>query len=78
MYARAMRRRTKVAATALGALLAVAGAGSAPAEQASQPEAVVAGWIDAGRYHSCAIVPVASVRCWAMAATARWATGTRP
>ena len=51
---------------ALLALLAVVGLGptTATAEQASQPSAVTAGWLDAGRYHTCAVVPLGSLRCW--------------
>ena len=62
-----MRQRAKVVATALGALVALAvaiGPAPATAEQASQPSNVMAGWLDSGRYHSCAVVPAARLRCW--------------
>ncbi len=64
-----MRFRAKVlgiALGALGALLVAVTIGSVPAtaEQASQPSAAIAGWLDSGRYHSCAIVPTAQLRCW--------------
>ena len=64
-----MRRRpTGLLAIALGAMLAAVsiGLGSAAAEQASQPSAAVAGWLDAGRYHTCAVVPPAKLRCWGL------------
>ena len=59
-------RRAITLAAAAGALLAVASA-SAPqvaAEQASQPGAAVAGRLDAGTFHTCSVVPAASLRCW--------------
>jgi alpha-tubulin suppressor-like RCC1 family protein len=65
-YPCAMTRRPKVSATALFAVLAVLGALSshATAEQASQPAATAAGEIDAGKYHSCAVLPAGALRCW--------------
>ncbi|MBA3748163.1 MAG: hypothetical protein H0W96_11835, partial [Solirubrobacterales bacterium] len=36
----------------------------APAEQASRPSSAAAGGLDAGRYHACALLATASVRCW--------------
>jgi len=61
-----MTRRPQVSATALLAVLAVLGIPSshATAEQASQPAATKAGEIDAGKYHSCAVLPTAALRCW--------------
>jgi len=64
-----MTRRQTVPATALGALLALIAAVSflsprASAEQASQPASSAAGQLDAGRFHSCAILPSAALRCW--------------
>ena len=64
-----MRRRGNVSATALGALvlfLALTGILSthAGAEQAAQPSDAVAGLLDAGKYHSCAVLPTAALRCW--------------
>ncbi len=57
-----------VLAAALGAVLAGWSAGLVPAgaEQASQPSARVAGWLDAGRLHTCAVVPPAQLRCWGL------------
>ena len=56
-------------ATARGAVLVLLAAVSfgptpANAEQASQPAVVAAGWLDAGRYHTCAVVPAGRLRCW--------------
>jgi alpha-tubulin suppressor-like RCC1 family protein len=45
----------------LGALASATGAG---AERASQPSSVQAGYLDAGYYHSCAVIAGGSVRCW--------------
>ncbi|MFP5363580.1 MAG: hypothetical protein ACLGI5_12725 [Thermoleophilia bacterium] len=64
-----MTRRGTMPAAALGAvlvLLAAVTAGPTPAtaDQASQPGFVAAGWLDAGRYHTCAVVPVGDLRCW--------------
>jgi alpha-tubulin suppressor-like RCC1 family protein len=64
-----MTRRPMVAATALAAVAALLTTLSlmsprAIAEQASQPASAAAGEIDAGRYHSCAILPSAALRCW--------------
>jgi len=36
----------------------------ATAEQASQPTAAAAGEVDAGKYHSCAVLPGGALRCW--------------
>ena len=57
------------AVVVLGLLLAWAAVtgGLAPparAEQASQPARVDAARIDAGTYHSCAVLSVGAVRCW--------------
>ncbi|MCP9491948.1 MAG: hypothetical protein MSC31_19045 [Solirubrobacteraceae bacterium MAG38_C4-C5] len=54
---------------ALGALIALAVTISAlptgaAAEQASQPSQAAAGGLDAGRFHSCAILPGGGLRCW--------------
>ncbi len=54
---------------ALGALLAlvavVAGwPAGAVAEQASAPSSAAAGRLDVGKFHSCALLPGASLRCW--------------
>ncbi len=38
--------------------------GAAAAEQASQPTSVAAGGIDVGTFHSCALLPSRSARCW--------------
>jgi hypothetical protein len=48
------------------AALAAWAIGVAPAggEQASQSSSVVAGWLDAGRFHTCSIVPPAQLRRW--------------
>jgi alpha-tubulin suppressor-like RCC1 family protein len=64
-----MKRGMKFSATALGALLALVAVLSvlptgAAAEQASQPSSAAAGRLDVGRYHSCAILPAGSLRCW--------------
>ncbi len=53
----------------LGALLlvwAVASAlpATAAAEQASEPTSLAAGQLDAGAYHTCAVLDDGSVRCW--------------
>ena len=47
-------------AAAVGCLVPV----GAKAEQASQPASSAAGGIDVGRFHACALLPSASVRCW--------------
>ena len=59
-----MTRMVKAYATALAALVATVvavgvGPTGARAEQASQPDAVAAGWVDAGKYHSCAVMAAA-------------------
>ena len=61
-----MRRRAKVWAAALGAVLALVtqAPGGALAEQASQPSSAAAAGLDAGRFHSCATLPSAALRCW--------------
>ncbi|MDQ3029071.1 MAG: hypothetical protein M3R09_03365, partial [Actinomycetota bacterium] len=64
-----MQRGMKFSATALGALLALVAVLSvlptgAAAELASQPSSAAAGRLDVGRYHSCAILPAGSLRCW--------------
>jgi len=60
------RRRGGLLTRALLALIAVVIAlpGAAEAEQASQPTSPAAGQIDAGRNHTCAILPGGAVRCW--------------
>jgi len=49
-------------------LLAVVVAGALPpraaAEQASEPTSVAASGLDVGRYHACALLQTADVRCW--------------
>ena len=51
-----------------GALVACAVMSAAPAgagaEQASQPDSAAAAGLDAGRYHTCALLDAGSVRCW--------------
>ncbi len=64
-----MRRGGKAAAAALGVLVALSAMVSAlpagaVAEQASQPTSVAAGRLDVGTYHSCAVLPGATLRCW--------------
>ncbi len=58
--------RTARALGVLMAMMVITGAlpGAAAAEQASQPTAAVAGRQDIGRFHSCALLVNASVRCW--------------
>jgi alpha-tubulin suppressor-like RCC1 family protein len=64
-----VKRELKVSVLALGALIALAvtisalPAGAA-AEQASQPSLAATGGLDAGRFHSCALLPGGSLRCW--------------
>jgi len=75
-----MSARWKV--SALGALvlpLALAGILSthAEAEQAAQPIAPVAGWLDAGEFHSCAVLPTAALRCWGYGADGALGYGNR-
>ena len=60
-YAETVRRWPTVLALVAAACLAAA---PATAEQASQPSAAAAGRLDAGRLHTCAVVPAAEVRCW--------------
>ena len=51
-------------ATAFAWVLASAFPLGATAEQASQPGSVASAQLDAGRYHTCALLPGGSVRCW--------------
>lgn len=44
--------------------LCIAITSSADAERASQPGSVQAGQLDAGYYHSCAVIAGGAVRCW--------------
>jgi len=48
----------------LAAVVATGLPAGAAAEQASQPSSAAAGQLDAGRDHSCALLPDARVRCW--------------
>ena len=64
-----MQPWAKLSRTVLTALLAVVvGASawppSAAAEQATQPTAAAAGTLDVGKFHSCALLPGGSLRCW--------------
>ncbi|MBW3609710.1 MAG: hypothetical protein KY463_15495 [Actinobacteria bacterium] len=64
-----MTRRARVSTTAFGVLLMLIATltalpTGAAAEQASQPSSPLAGGLDAGRYHSCALLPSAGLRCW--------------
>jgi len=58
--------RTTRALGVLMAMMVITGAlpGGAAAEQASQPTAAAAARQDVGRFHSCALLNSASVRCW--------------
>ncbi len=57
----------------VGCLLPV----GAAAEQASQPASAAAGGLDVGRYHSCALLPSAGVRCWGYGADGSLGYGNR-
>ncbi len=64
-----MRRRGYVPATALSFLPAVIAAlialpAEAEAEPAGAPSSANAGRLDVGKFHSCALLPGASLRCW--------------
>ena len=74
-----MTRRPKDVASVLLAVLAVLGVVSsyATAEQASQPAATTAGEIDAGKYHSCAVLPTRALRCWGYGADGALGYGSR-
>src|SRR5688500_5708208 len=74
-----MTRRAKVLVTVVCALVAAFSIALAPAiaEQASQPTAPVAGWLDSGRYHTCAVVPPGDVRCWGYGAYGSLGYGNR-
>jgi alpha-tubulin suppressor-like RCC1 family protein len=77
-----MRRSAKLWATALGAALASIVAVSvlptgAVAEQASQPNSAAAAGLDAGRYHSCATLAGAALRCWGYGGDAALGYGNR-
>ena len=61
------RRRSRVRAVlCLGALLALSATlpGRTDAEQASDPVSPAAAALDAGRHHTCALLPDGKVRCW--------------
>ncbi len=63
-------------------LLAVAAAGcvlpaGAAAEQSSQPSSAAAAALDVGRYHACARLPDASLRCWGYGADGSLGYGNR-
>ncbi|CAA9512474.1 MAG: hypothetical protein AVDCRST_MAG53-2656, partial [uncultured Solirubrobacteraceae bacterium] len=49
----------------------------AAAEQASQPASAAAGGLDVGRFHSCALLPSAGVRCWGYGADGSLGYGNR-
>ncbi|MGI8622272.1 MAG: hypothetical protein ACR2NB_02015, partial [Solirubrobacteraceae bacterium] len=62
-----MRLRTKT--TMLRRLLAIIVVGcllpaTAMAEQSSQPSSPASAGLDVGRYHACASLPDATMRCW--------------
>jgi len=52
--------RWPVVLVAVGCALAA----TASAEQSSQPAAAIAGGLDVGKFHSCAVLPDGSTRCW--------------
>jgi len=60
------RRRARTGACALAMVITVVGAlpAGAAGEPASDPPAPAAGRLDAGAYHSCAVLDDGSLRCW--------------
>lgn len=56
--------RLWLAAAVLLVAAAAALPGAASGDQASQPSAPEAGFLSTGYYHSCAVIPASSVRCW--------------
>jgi alpha-tubulin suppressor-like RCC1 family protein len=58
------------------ALLGVVAVASAPAEPASAPGSAVAGTLDAGGAHSCALVAGSAVRCWGFGAIGQLGSGS--
>ena len=66
MLAEMLRMTRTAVLRGLAAALAVVCAlpAVAPAEQASRPSSAAAGGLDVGRYHACAVLATAAVRCW--------------
>jgi len=63
---RCCRVAVALAALVLACVVGSAHPAGAAAEQASEPSSPAAGLLDAGGFHSCAVLVAGSVRCWGL------------